>query len=119
MSERGDTVKEYSRWWRVGTLLFGVANIVGAIYHVAIGEMTPAMIHGGVAAGSFLLWMTVFSRPGEAQVTADMPEMESHIDNLQRSVDAIALEVERIGEGQRFAQKILEDRRVAEHEPRN
>ena len=104
---------DYSRWWRFGTFMFGVGNVVGAIYHVAIGEMTPAIVHAGVAAVSFVIWQTVFSRRTDSEPVAEaVPEIDSQIDNLQRAVDAIALEVERVGEGQRFAQKILEERRA-------
>jgi hypothetical protein len=107
-------------WWRWGTFAFGVANVVGVVYHVIIGEMTPAIVHAGVAAVSLVMWQTMFARRTESDVLepATSPEIDSHIDNLQRAVDAIAVEVERIGEGQRFAQKILEDRRAEDGEPR-
>src|SRR5688500_3636902 len=107
-----------SRWWRVGAIVFVVGNVAGAIYHIVIGEMGAAMGHSGVAAGTVLLWQTVFSRKREDEVTstADTQEIDSHLDHLERSVDAIAIEVERLGEGQRFAQKILEARRVGEEE---
>ena len=111
-----------SRWWRVGAIVFVVGNVAGVIYHVVIGEMGAAMGHAGVAAGTVVLWQTVFSRKSgredEVTTTADPQEIDSHLDHLEKSVDAIALEVERLGEGQRFAQKILEGRRVSERESR-
>ena len=39
------------------------------------------------------------------------PEMQSQIQHLMQSVDAISIEVERISEGQRFATKMLADRK--------
>lgn len=36
--------------------------------------------------------------------------IEERINHLQQSVDAIAVEVERVSEGQRFATKLLADR---------
>jgi hypothetical protein len=36
---------------------------------------------------------------------------ESRMDQLERSIDAVALELERIGEGQRFLTKLLGERR--------
>jgi hypothetical protein len=102
-----------SRWWRIGALVFGVGNVAGMIYHIGIGEMGAAIGHAGAVAGTMALWLTVFSRGGEPEpVLAESPQLDAHLDNLQRSVDAIAIEVERVGEAQRFAQKILEGRHV-------
>jgi len=39
------------------------------------------------------------------------PEMQSQIQHLMQSVDAISIEVERISEGQRFATKMLAERK--------
>lgn len=39
------------------------------------------------------------------------PETQSQIQHLMQSVDAIAIEVERISEGQRFATKLLSERK--------
>ena len=39
------------------------------------------------------------------------PEVQSQIQHLMQSVDAISIEVERISEGQRFATKMLADRK--------
>ena len=38
------------------------------------------------------------------------PELEVRFRRLEQAVDAIAVEVERVGEGQRFVTKLLEDR---------
>jgi hypothetical protein len=38
-------------------------------------------------------------------------EMQSQMQHLMQSVDAIAIEVERISEGQRFATKLLTEKR--------
>jgi hypothetical protein len=39
------------------------------------------------------------------------PEVQGQIQHLMQSVDAISIEVERISEGQRFATKMLADRK--------
>ena len=106
-------MKWRSGWWRAAALIFAVGNVAAAIYHVAIGEAGQSVAHAGVAAGTFLLWLTVFSPKREPEYTAAPQQIDSHLDHLQQSLDAIALEVERVGEGQRFAQKVLEDRRAA------
>ena|SRR5579872_6255472 len=41
---------------------------------------------------------------------ATAPGGEARIDQLEQSIDAVALELERVGEGQRFLTKILRDR---------
>ena len=46
--------------------------------------------------------------PARAQIPA---EMQAQIQHLMQSVDAIAIEVERISEGQRFAAKLLAERK--------
>jgi hypothetical protein len=38
------------------------------------------------------------------------PEIEARLRRLEQAVDAIAIEVERVGEGQRFVTRLLEDR---------
>jgi hypothetical protein len=44
--------------------------------------------------------------------------MEARFDQLQQSVDAIAVEVERIAEAQRFSAKLLSERRETPALPR-
>ena len=43
-------------------------------------------------------------------VTGRLDEIVAHLNRLENSVDATALEVERISEGQRFTTKLLADR---------
>ena len=45
-------------------------------------------------------------------------QMEQRFDQLQQSVDAIAVEVERIAEAQRFSAKLLAERRETPALPR-
>ena len=107
---------ERRRWWRIAAAIFVVGNVASAIYHVAVGEMGQAAGHAGLAVGTVVFWLTVFSRKAEPDQTAAPQQIDSQIDHLQQSVDAIALEVERLGEGQRCAQKILQARLAAEKE---
>lgn len=109
---------ERSHWWGVAAVIFIVGNVASAIYHVAIGETAAAAGHTGVAVGTLLFWQAVFSRKGEPESTAAPRQLDSRLDHLQHSVDTIALEVERLGEGQRFAQKILQSRLAGEKEAR-
>ena len=45
------------------------------------------------------------------------PELNARLAEMQQSIDAIAVEVERISEGQRFTTKLLADRAPAEGAP--
>jgi hypothetical protein len=47
---------------------------------------------------------------GTPQPARIPPEMQAQIQQLVQSVDAIAIEVERISEGQRFASKMLAEK---------
>ena len=50
------------------------------------------------------------SRARKAALVPDESRFENQLQALQQSVDSIALEVERISEGQRFTTKLLSDR---------
>jgi hypothetical protein len=47
---------------------------------------------------------------GRPQPTPLPPEYSSRLDNIERAIDAVAIEVERISEGQRFVTKIFAQR---------
>ena len=108
-----------AKLWRAGAVLFGIINIGGMGLALAMDEMMHAMAHVFllfVGIGAYLLWKTVTTwasgQPGDQRSTAsslpssgrDSPPMlgDQRLDYLQRSIDALALEVERIGEAQRF-----------------
>lgn len=42
------------------------------------------------------------------------PERDQRLDRIEQAVDAIAIEVERISEAQRFAAKLLSERRTSD-----
>jgi hypothetical protein len=42
------------------------------------------------------------------------PEVAARLERMEQALDAIAIEVERISEGQRFTTKLLSDRRTAD-----
>jgi hypothetical protein len=93
-----------SKKWRVAAAAFLVINVGGAILAAAMGEWVHATVHVGLLIGGYLMWPLV---PGAG--ADDLPQAElsdGRIEYLQQSVDAIALEVERIGEAQRYADKL-------------
>lgn len=53
------------------------------------------------------MWLT---RPGRAAIPqADLKEIRDGLGRLEQAVDAIAIEVERLSEGQRFTTKLLSE----------
>ena len=60
-------------------------------------------------------WMRARERAIRAQLSRERPadDATARFEQLQRSVDAIAVEVERISEGQRFTARLLAERSAA------
>jgi hypothetical protein len=98
--------------WTVVGVLFVAAN-VGAGVMVAGGmEAMHAASHFALALiGAGLVWR--FSpyarrfRQPDGSATAQLREINDHMMRLEQASDAIAIEVERIGEGQRFMTRVL------------
>lgn len=111
-----------AKLWRAGAIIFGIINIAGMGLALAMDEMMHAMAHVFllfVGAGAYLLWkaVTTWATPAsddERFQASVLPSSgrspasqlgDERIDYLQRSIDALALEVERLGEAQRFREK--------------
>ena len=58
-----------------------------------------------------------WSSSGERRSTSNVVVEEDRMARLEQAVEAIALEVERISEGQRFTTKLLSERAAAERLP--
>jgi hypothetical protein len=93
--------------WRVAAVIFTVVNVGGAAYAYAMGEAQHATVHVlllALGASAYVIWRLVSMARRPDATPAQLPERR--LDYLQQSVDAIALEVERIGEAQRFNEKL-------------
>ncbi|HMJ17182.1 MAG TPA: hypothetical protein VK478_02245 [Gemmatimonadaceae bacterium] len=93
--------------WRVGAVIFTVVNVGGAAYAYAMGEAAHATAHVlllALGASAYVIWLLASRARRQNANPAQLPE--GRLDYLQQSVDAIALEVERIGEAQRFNEKL-------------
>jgi hypothetical protein len=102
--------------WRVIVAVFTAANVGGAVVAVLGGEPMHAAVHVALLVVTFLAWPFVSRASLAAQPNA-LPD-EERLERLQASLDAIALDVERIGEAQRYAMKVVAEReRTAESEP--
>jgi hypothetical protein len=104
--------------WRIVTILFVLANIGGAVYAAMMGEMRHAGLHVLLALiGASFGWQFASSRrdarpalAGAASGSGDPAQLTSRLTNLERSLDVIAEEVERVGEGQRYMTQLFSER---------
>lgn len=106
-------MKKASRFWRFAAVLFLVVNAAGAIYALVQGEQMHAETHLALFGAAFVGY--AFSRAAQSrnqEAVAELPENEDpRVAQLQRSVDAMSLELERLGEAQRFREKLEAERR--------
>ena len=86
--------------WLVLAVLFIVVNLAGGVFAAARGELLHTGLHAGLA---YLMWRLALRRDASA-LPRDLTDRMTH---LEQSIDAVAIEVERIGEGQRFITRVL------------
>lgn len=88
--------------WLVTAVLFTIGNLGFAVYAGVMGES----MHSGAHVALMLVGAYFTHRLLPSTVRQEQPSVplaDGRLDYLQQSVDAVALEVERIGEAQRFA----------------
>lgn len=97
-----------SKLWLAAASLANFVNAAGGGYAVALGEEVHAAVHAALLLlGSIWAWRLA-TRAGEPD-SLRLPDA-ARMEQLQQSVDAIAIEVERIGEAQRFTAKLKQER---------
>lgn len=89
--------------------LFTLINLGGGVFAARGGEPLHAAVHGVLLLVGVYWVVRVSSRAGQ-QDSLDAHPGEERLEQLQQSVDAIALEVERISEAQRFIAKLEQER---------
>jgi uncharacterized protein HemX len=97
--------------WRLGAALYFFINAGGAIWAAANGEVMHAGAHVAlllVGAGVYAVWRTR-PQPQQEDLRA-VAEANERVEHLEQALNSIALNVERIGEAQRYERKILEER---------
>ena len=111
-----------AKLWRAAAVLFAIINLGGMGFALAMDEMMHAMAHVFLlflGLGAYLLWKTVTTwattqsgdqlsqaSPLPSSGRDSTPKLaDQRIDYLQPSIDALALEVERLGEAQRYKDK--------------
>ncbi len=108
--------------WRakvwIGALIFTVANAAGAVAAAAQGEFQHAgghlvlMAFGAYVASRFLVRRSPVAAPIQPSELTDL------LTHIEQSVEAVAIEVERVGEGQRFITHMFEQRERSRELPR-
>jgi hypothetical protein len=101
-----------SKIWLFAAGVYAFINVGGLALAGAQGEEMHAMLH------LFLLLLGVAGYVGWRLARRGAPEdplpqsqlAEQRLEYLQQSVDAVALEVERLGEKQRFTEKLQNEK---------
>ena len=98
-----------SKIWLTVAVIFTAINVAGAPMAAAEAEWLHAGVHVVLALlGAYYvrkIWRGV--RPETPALSADYSD---RLTNLEQSIDAVAVEVERIGEGQRFMTRVLTEK---------
>lgn len=98
--------------WLVVASLFTLVNVAGAVYAGMMAEVLHSALHVGLAlVGAAWVWGIARRVRKQSRPAALQPD--DRLAYLQQSVDAIAIEVERIGEAQRFNAKLAAQREEA------
>lgn len=98
-----------SKIWLAVASVFTLINLGGAVAAAAGREGLHAGVHVVLmVVGAYVVWRLA-PRSGQ-QDQSGAKEMDARLETLQQSVDAIALEAERMGEAQRFMTKLAAER---------
>ena len=80
------------------------------------GPETAVMIVVTVAAsGVVLTWVKAHYNSLKGPRSTDLARIEERLARIEQALDAVAVETERISEGQRFTTKLLADRAPTRH----
>ena len=103
--------------WKAAAVVFTVVNLIGLGMAMAAQEQMHSGIHAVLSLlGAYALWR--LSNRSARALPADAALEDPRLEALQQSVDAVALEVERIGEAQRFNAKLQAERNESAREAR-
>lgn len=103
-----------SKIWLVAVGIVNVINFAGLIFAGARGELMHAAVHAVLLVVGVSYTRRILRR-GVSGVPDDLTgEVADRLTRLQQSVEAVALEVERIGEGQRFITRLFTEKGAAE-----
>lgn len=97
--------------WLTVASLFTMVNVGGGVMAAMASEGMHTGLHVVLAVVG-VWWMARIMARSKAtpDAAASALPQDGPLEQLQQSVDAIALEVERIGEAQRYTAKLMSDR---------
>ena len=103
-------------WTAVGAV-FTAVNFAGAVFAAVAREPLHAGVHVLLGiAGLYLTWRLSpwriahrDSQLGNSAASHLPHDQLDRLSQIEQSIDAVAIEVERIGEGQRFMTKVLSE----------
>jgi hypothetical protein len=101
------------QWLALGALFIAI-NFAGGIAAALQGEVRHAGVHGVllILGALFVRQLLRGSWRGAESVTPKLThEVGASLAHLEQAVDAVALEVERIGEAQRYITRFVADNR--------
>lgn len=99
--------------WLVAAVVFVAINLGGAVMAAVDGELLHTALHVALLVPGTWIAARLYRRSQSAveEVGAAGPDdFTGRLTNLEQSVDAVAIEIERIGEGQRFMTRVFADR---------
>ena len=98
-----------TKWLAVAAAIFAVVNVGGAIFAAWQDEFQHAGVHVALALLSVYGTMLLSRRREVALESAPVSReaVDDRLSSLERSIDVVAIEVERVGEGQRFMTELL------------
>lgn len=106
-----------SKRWLIVAGVYAFINVGGLVYAAMEGEGGHALVHVVllVAGAVFMAWKL---RPGSARGQLSDDSLSGRqLDELQRSVDALAVSVERVGEAQRYTAKLAQEQAKLQRKP--
>jgi len=101
--------RQRAKLWLAAASLFTLINLGGAGMAAVAGEGLHTAAHVGllILGAYFVWWLT--PRVRRQQMLAEQ-EVDPRLERIQQTLDTIGLEVERIGEAQRFTTKLVAER---------
>jgi len=98
-----------NKFWVAGAVLFTLANAIAGGFYGARGEIPHGAAHlAAMVFGTWLVWW--LATPSAAKAQASLAPADARLEQLQQSMDAVAVEVERISEAQRYSAKLKSER---------
>ena len=105
-----------SKVWLTVAVLFTLINFGGAFPAAIQGEWLHAGAHV-VLTFVGVYWAARIWRGARPETPALTADYTDRLTNIEQSLDSVAVEIERIGEGQRFVTRVLTEQDNPQKQP--